>query len=48
MIDYIPMNKIMDAFYPLMKIECSTLQLVVMSMNLTTRWGVEHSISIRG
>ena len=35
-------------FYPLMKIECSTPQLVVMSMNLTTSWGVEHSISIRG
>ena len=44
------MNKIMDAFYPLMKIERSTPQLVVMSMNLylTTSWGVEHSVSIRG
>ena len=33
-IDYIPVNKLMDALYPLMKIECSTPTLVVMSMNL--------------
>ena len=33
-IDYIPVNKLMDALYPLMEIECSTPILVVMNMNL--------------
>ena len=47
-IDYIPVNKIMDAFYPLMEIECSTPQLVVRFILITTSLGVEHSLFIRG
>ena len=38
----------MDAFYPLIEIECSTPQLVVRFILITTTWGVEHSIFIRG